>query len=144
MTPEEIRDVDEVTDWKRTVKIVPFSNLSLHPPPLSRLVQLTKEITWLSGRNMHNKALRKYKSIRALGSYPSSLEGFSAVLQSCAKAKIGAVADKIVFDMVTSSKANGWDIPTKNFRIALAACASSSRPTEALAIIDAMIEVGGH
>jgi len=115
--------------------------------------ELNKEIIWLSGRNMHNKAVRKYKNLRKTGAFPTQ-EGFSAVLQCCARGKIGAVADKIVLDYVAASKeasskeasgkdkAPAWSVPLSDFKLGLEACAEGSRPVEALIICDAMTEVG--
>ena len=101
---------------------------------------------------MHNKAVRKYKNLRKTGAFPSQ-EGFSAVLQCCARGKIGAVADKIVLDYVAASKeaankeasgkdkAPAWSVPLSDFKLGLEACAEGSRPVEALIICDAMTEV---
>lgn len=91
---------------------------------------------------MYNKAVRKYKAIRKLGAYPPP-EGFTGVLQACASGKIGAVADKVILDMVEQTKTKpGMKVPMPDFKLGLTACARGSRPAEAFVILDAIEETG--
>lgn len=103
------------------------------------LAELVKEITWLGERNMYNKALRKYKALRKLGGYPDG-PGYSAVLRACAKGRVGAVADKVVSDMLASPPEGG--ISLADLKVALTACALGSRPSEAMGILSSLEEAG--
>ena len=107
----------------------------LDPEVTGQIAALTSELVWLGERNMYHKIVRKYKALRKLGAYPDGA-GYSAVLKACMDGKIGAVADKVVLDMLASPPEDG--LKMADMMTALRACARSSRPVEALEILAAM------
>ena len=99
------------------------------------MASITSELSWLGDRNMYNKVVRRYKKLRKMGAYPDAA-GYTAMLNACMRGKIGAVADKVVLDMMVFPPEDGFKM--SDMVMALTACARSSRPVEALEILAAM------
>ena len=96
----------------------------LDPEVTGQIAALTSELVWLGERNMYHKIVRKYKALRKLGAYPDGA-GYSAVLKACMDGKIGAVADKVVLDMLASPPEDG--LKMADMMTALRACAERER-----------------
>mmetsp|Transcript_36962 Transcript_36962/g.82804 ORF Transcript_36962/g.82804 Transcript_36962/m.82804 type:complete len:567 (+) Transcript_36962:88-1788(+) len=105
---------------------------------------LVKEIKMAGSKKMHHKCLRKYKALRKLGGNPDE-EGYTQVLAMCVKGKVGAVTDKIIADMAADpalEASSGGGVQLKHVLLGLEACALSSRPVEAVKILDKADELG--
>lgn len=107
--------------------------------PEGKIAAIVAELPLLGQQGKYHKAVRRYKTLRKLGGVADG-PAYTGVLQACAVGKIPQLAEKVVADMLQFPPASGLQMT--DFDLAMRACASSTRPEEALQILKAMRTAG--
>lgn len=108
----------------------------------SEIADLDKRLKEEFALGHDNKVLRLYTGLRERDVYPD-LAGFEAALTACVRLKIGAKADHVLADLAKSSTLGlSGGLTLRLCKLALIACAESSRPEEAVSVLDTMVEAG--